>query len=84
MLDVSGDLIRSIIERVEAVEVDIKSLNSDKSDIYTEARGQGLDVAILRKLIKERAKPESERAEEEAMLDLYRNALARTCTRGGA
>jgi uncharacterized protein (UPF0335 family) len=67
----------SIVQRIEALEEQIKGLNKDKSEVYQEARGNGFDVAILRRLVTERRKPADERSEEEAILELYREAVAR-------
>ena len=44
---VAGDRIRSIIERVEKVEEEIKDLMETKKEIFLEAKGEGLDVKIL-------------------------------------
>jgi uncharacterized protein (UPF0335 family) len=67
----------SIVQRIEALEEQIKGLNDDKSGVYDEARSNGFDVKILRKLIAERRKSADVRSEEQAILELYRDALAR-------
>jgi uncharacterized protein (UPF0335 family) len=73
-----GDgLILSLVQRIEALEEQIKDLNSDKSEVYKEAKGQGFDIAILKKLVAERRRPADERAEEGAILEIYRAAVAR-------
>ena len=69
--------VKSIIDRIENLEAQIKELNADKSEVYQEAKACGFDVAILKKLVAERRKGASERAEEEAILELYREALER-------
>ena len=45
---VAGDQLRAFVERIEHVDEEIKALTDDKKDIYTEAKGQGFDVKILR------------------------------------
>lgn len=72
----SGQLL-AIVERIEAVEREIADLNEGKAEIYKEARGNGFDVKIVRKVIKIRAADPSDRTEEETLIELYLNALAR-------
>lgn len=75
---VAADQLKSIIERVEHLEQEIKDLNSDKSEIYSEAKANGFDVPALKKIVSERRKSPSERAAFETVLDLYRSALGMT------
>lgn len=72
---VAADQLRAIVERIERIEAEITDLNEGKSDIYKEAKGAGFDVPILRKIVAERRKPASKFAEEQAILELYREAL---------
>ena len=72
---VAADQLRSIIERIERLEEDKKAIADDIKEIYGEAKSNGFDVAILRKIIALRTKPAAERAEEEAVLELYLQAL---------
>ncbi len=71
----SKEQLRSIIERVEAVEADIKDRQADRSDIYKEAGGQGYDVKALRTIIRMRKQDPNDRAEQEAVLETYMQAL---------
>ena len=68
---VAGDRIRSIIERVEKVEEEIKDLMEAKKEIFAEAKGEGLDVKILREILKLRKIDQDERDEHETLLDVY-------------
>jgi uncharacterized protein (UPF0335 family) len=72
---IAGGRIRSIIERVEQVEREIADLNEGKKEIFAEAKGEGLDVKILRELIRLRKLDEEEREEKETLLDLYMRAM---------
>lgn len=72
---IAANQLKSIVERIEHLEAEIKELNADKSEVYSEAKAVGFDVAVLKKLIAERRKPAAEREEVEAILDLYRDAL---------
>jgi uncharacterized protein (UPF0335 family) len=60
---------------VERVEADIKELQSDRSDIYKEAGGNGFDVKALRTIVRMRKESAEDRAEREAILETYMHAL---------
>ena len=70
----AGKLL-TIIERVERLEEDEDALKADKKEVYSEAKGDGYDVKILRKVVKIRKQDRAKRQEEEAVLDLYLSAL---------
>lgn len=72
---VAADLLHSLVRRIEALDDEIKALNDDKSDVYKEAKGQGFDVKVLRKLIADRRKDLSERVEFDSIYRLYAEAL---------
>lgn len=72
------DQLRSIIERVERLEEDIKGLRSDQKDIFTEAKGHGYDTKALRQIIRIRAEDPNKRAERETILETYMLALGMT------
>lgn len=69
------DQLRSIVERIERLEEERKTIASDIKEVYAEAKGHGFDTKILRKVIALRKKDAAEREEEESMLDLYLQAL---------
>ena len=70
--------LKTIVERIERLEEEKKTIAADIKEIYAEAKGNGFDTRILRKVISIRRKDRHEREEEEAMLDLYLNALGMT------
>ena len=72
---VAGDRIPSIIERVEKVEEEIKDLMEAKKEIFLEAKGEGLDVKILKEIPKLRKLDQDERDEHETLLDVYIRAM---------
>lgn len=72
---VAADQLRSFVERIERIEEEIKGLNEDKSDIYKEAKANGFDVKVLRKVVALRRKDYAERQEEDAILEIYMQAL---------
>lgn len=67
--------LRSIIDRVENIEAEIKGLSSDRGDIYKEAAGNGFDVPALKAIIRARREDKEKRKAREAMVDLYNVSL---------
>ncbi|MDI7774284.1 DUF2312 domain-containing protein [Asticcacaulis sp. EMRT-3] len=67
--------LRTIIERVERLEEDKAGIMADIKEIYDEAKGEGFDVKILRKVVALRKKDKLKREEEETILDLYLTAI---------
>ncbi|WP_424363654.1 DUF2312 domain-containing protein [Methylocystis parvus] len=72
---IAGDRIRSLIERVEHIEEEIKALNEGKKEIFAEAKGEGFDVKVLKEIIRLRKQDKDERDEQESLLDLYLSAM---------
>lgn len=72
---IARDQLRAFIERVERVEEEIATLNTDKSDIYKEARAVGFDVKVLRKVVAKRKLETRVREEQDAIFDMYWDAL---------
>lgn len=72
---VAAGELRQLIERVERLEEEARALNEDKSEVYAEARGRGYDVKVMKRLIQLRRKDPAQRQEEDAILELYMNAL---------
>ena len=70
-----SDLVQSYAERIENLEVEKKAIADDIRDVYAEVRGAGFDVKALRAVIRERKIDPDERAEQEQIKDLYRDAL---------
>lgn len=72
---VSAGQLRAIVERIERLEEEKAEKAEDIKEVFAEAKGNGFDTKTIRKILAERRKKPEERSEEEAMLDLYRNAL---------
>ncbi len=72
---VAADQLKSFIERIERLEEEKAGIASDIKDVYAEAKGTGFDTKALRKIIGLRKKDHAERQEEEAILELYMQAL---------
>lgn len=75
---IARDQLRSIVERVERLEEEKKTITEDIKEVYGEAKGNGFDVKTLRQIVKLRKQDSEQRSEEEAMLDLYMEALGMT------
>ncbi len=75
---IAGDRIRSIIERVEHIEEELKALNEDKKEVFAEAKGEGFDVKVLKEILKLRKQDQEERDEHESLVDLYMSAMMST------
>jgi uncharacterized protein (UPF0335 family) len=67
--------LKSLVERIERLEEEKAGIASDIRDVYTESKGNGYCVKTLRKVVALRRKDPSVRAEEEALLETYMNAL---------
>ena len=67
--------LRTIVERIERLEEDKKAVMEDMKEVFAEAKGEGYDVKVLRKVIRIRKQDRAKRQEEEAILDLYLSAL---------
>ena len=67
--------LKSIVERIERLEEEKRTIAADIKEVYAEAKGNGYDIKVLRKVISLRKKEPAERMEEEAMLDVYLSAL---------
>jgi len=72
---VAAGQLKSVIERIERLEEEKKEVAEQIKEVYAEAKANGFDAKILRKVVSLRKKPTEERQEEEALLDLYLSAL---------
>lgn len=72
---VAANQIKSIVERIENLESEKKALADDIKDVYGEARGNGFDTKVLRKIVAMRKRDAQDRKEEEAVMELYLQAL---------
>jgi uncharacterized protein (UPF0335 family) len=72
---VAADQLKSFLERIERLEEEKAGLASDIKDVYAEAKGTGFDTKALRTIISMRKKDHAERQEQEAILELYMQAL---------
>jgi uncharacterized protein (UPF0335 family) len=72
---VAAERLRSFVQRIERLEEDKAALAHDLREVYAEAKGEGFDTKVLRKLIGVRKRDPRQRQEEDELLDLYLSAL---------
>jgi uncharacterized protein (UPF0335 family) len=69
------DQLRSIIERIERLEEEKKTITDDVRDVYVEAKGGGWDVKAIRTIVRMRKQDANERQEQETILETYMHAM---------
>lgn len=72
--NINGQL-RSIVERIERLEEDKATITSDIKEVYSEAKANGFDTKIIRKVVALRKKEAAQRIEEQALIETYMGAL---------
>ncbi|MBD8699060.1 DUF2312 domain-containing protein [Sphingomonas sp. CFBP 13714] len=72
---VAADELRLLIERAERLEEEKKGISDDIKDVMAEAKGRGYDPKAIRKILSIRKKKREEYQEEEAILEVYLQAL---------
>jgi uncharacterized protein (UPF0335 family) len=73
--DINAGHLRAFVERIERLEEEKKALTGDIKDVYGEAKANGFDIKIMRKIVSLRRQDRDKRLEEETVLDLYLAAL---------
>ena len=72
---VTADELRQFIERFERLEAEKKDVAEQQKEVMAEAKGRGYDTKVMRKVISLRKRDADDIAEEEAVLDMYKQAL---------
>ncbi len=67
--------LRAFLERIERLEEEKRAIADDIKEVYSEAKGTGYDVKIMRKIISLRRMDRDKRREEEEILEIYLAAL---------
>ena len=78
MIDVggiAGDRLRSYIERIERLEAEKTALTLDIREIFSEAKGNGFDIKIMRQIVRLRRMDRQDRLEQEELLAIYQHAF---------
>ncbi len=72
---VVSDELRAFVERAERLDAEKSDLAETRKELMAEAKSRGYDTKALNKLIAMRKKDPADISEEEAVFDLYREAL---------
>lgn len=73
--EIAADRLRLLIERIETLEEEKSGIASDIKDVYSEAKSAGFDTKAMKQVIRLRKKEKAEREAEEAIIDVYKEAL---------
>ena len=71
----ADDRLRLLIERIERLEEEKKGISDDIKDVYLEAKATGYDPKAMRTVVRIRKMKPDDRKEQEAILEVYKNAL---------
>ncbi len=72
---VASDRLRSFVERIERLEEEKQALAADIREVYSESKGAGFDIKVMRQLIRLRKMDEDDRKQMEDILNTYERAL---------
>ena len=72
---VTADELRQFIERYERLEAEKKDVAECQKEVMAEAKARGYDTKVMRKVIALRKRDKADIAEEETVLEMYREAL---------
>ena len=72
---VAAEELKQFIERIERLEEEKAGIAGDIKDVFAELKGRGFDSKAIRQILRIRKQDQSERQEQEAILDLYMQAL---------
>jgi uncharacterized protein (UPF0335 family) len=72
---VTADELRQFIERFERLEAEKKGIADQQKEVMAEAKARGYDTKVMRKVIALRKRDRDDIAEEEAVLEMYKEAL---------
>ena len=74
-MNVTADELRQFIERAEQLAAEKDDISEQEKELFAEAKGRGYDTKVMRKIISLRKRKPDDIAEEEAVLEMYRQAL---------
>ena len=73
--DFGGALLRQCFERIQRLNEEIAALNQDKSQVYSEIKANGFDLATFRSVVSRAQQDRASVVERDAMIDLYERAI---------
>jgi uncharacterized protein (UPF0335 family) len=74
-LNIAAGLIKQTVAQIEHLEEQKLELNGQIKEVFDHAKSQGLDIHVLKQLIKLRKKKQEDVEMEEELLELYRRAM---------
>jgi len=72
---VTADELRQFIERFERLEAEKQDIADQQKEVMAEAKARGYDTKVMRKIIAMRKRDRDDLAEEQAVLEMYAEAL---------
>jgi uncharacterized protein (UPF0335 family) len=72
---IAGEQLRALIERIERLEEEKKDVQEQIKEVFSEAKGTGFDVRIMRQLLRLRKLRDVDRSEQEELLEIYKSAI---------
>lgn len=72
---VAADELRQFIEQYEQLEAEKKDIAERQKEVMSEAKARGYDTRVMKKIVALRKRDRDDIAEEEAILEMYRQAL---------
>ncbi|WP_264210005.1 DUF2312 domain-containing protein [Leisingera thetidis] len=72
---VTAGELRQFIERFERLDEEKKTIAEQQKEVMAEAKARGYDTKVMRKIIALRKRDQNDIAEEEAVLEMYKEAL---------
>lgn len=72
---VTADELRAFIERFERLEQEKKDIADQQKEVMAEAKARGYDTKVMRKIVALRKRDRDDIAEEEAVMEMYKQAL---------
>lgn len=72
---ITRDELRAFVERYERLEQEKKDIADAQKEVMAEAKGRGYDTKVLRKIVAIRKRDPQDLSEEEAILEIYKEAL---------
>ncbi|WP_209505782.1 MULTISPECIES: DUF2312 domain-containing protein [unclassified Ruegeria] len=75
---VTAGELRQFVERIERLEMEKKDIADQIKEVYAESKSRGYDVKALRSIISLRKRDKDDIAEQEAVIEMYKEALGMT------
>ncbi len=72
---ITGDQLKSYIERIEKLEEEKANLTADVREVYSEAKANGFDTKVMRQIVRLRKMDQQDRSEQEELLNVYKAAI---------